>query len=74
MPYVQVAAWQVENSWGEKGPDKGRWIMTDSWFTEFVYQIVVNLGDLDEKTRSVLQLEPHVLPAWDPMGALAASL
>ena len=53
-------------------PDKGRWILTDPWFDEFVFQIVVNVDNLDEKTRSVLSLAPRVLPAWDPMGALAA--
>ena len=46
--------------------------MTDPWFDEFVFQIVVNVDNLDEKTRSVLSLAPRVLPAWDPMGALAA--
>jgi len=48
--------------------------MTDDWFSEWVYQIVVDVDDLDDKTRQVLNLEAHRLPAWDPMGALASSL
>lgn len=31
--------WRVENSWGDSTGDKGFWIMTDEWFSEFVYQV-----------------------------------
>jgi bleomycin hydrolase len=69
-----TVAWLVENSWGEKGPDKGMWYMSDSWFSEYVFQIVVDVGMLEEKVRAVLDQKPKVLPPWDPMGALASSL
>ena len=46
--------------------------MTDSWFSEFVYEVVVSKKVLDKDTLDILKQEPIVLPAWDPMGALAS--
>ena len=45
--------------------------MSDGWFSEFVYEVVVNKKMLDQETLDILKQEPVVLPAWDPMGALA---
>lgn len=63
--------WRVENSWGDKNADKGFWTMRDSWFGEYVFVIAVHRDRLPEQYRAALDSEPHVLPAWDPMGALA---
>ncbi len=45
--------------------------MTDDWFTEFVFEIVVDKKYVSDDILEILQKEPKVLPAWDPMGALA---
>ena len=46
--------------------------MTDSWFTEYVYEVVVDKKYIqDDAVLAILQQEPKVLPAWDPMGSLA---
>ncbi|MEO3935826.1 C1 family peptidase [Dermatophilaceae bacterium Soc4.6] len=63
--------WRVENSWGEKDADKGFFTMNDSWFAEHVFEIAVRRDALPEELRAHLDDEPLVLPAWDPMGALA---
>ncbi|PWN27873.1 peptidase C1B, bleomycin hydrolase [Jaminaea rosea] len=67
--------WRVENSWGPTAGKEGYFVMSQEWFREFVYQVVVKrefmrseLWDLfergvDEKTT--------VLPIYDPLGALA---
>lgn len=45
--------------------------MTDEWFSEYVYEVVVDRKHVPEEVLAVLEQEPIVLPAWDPMGALA---
>ncbi|ORY97362.1 peptidase C1B, bleomycin hydrolase [Syncephalastrum racemosum] len=64
--------WRVENSWGEDLGDKGFWIMSDDWFSEFVYQVVLEKSDVPKKLVGLLDNEPTILPAYDPMGALAS--
>lgn len=66
-----VNRWRVENSWGADEADKGFWTMSDSWFEEYVFEVAVPASRLPEEYRRALTKTPHVLPAWDPMGALA---
>ena len=47
--------------------------MTDEWFSEYVFEIVVDRKHVPQQVLDVLEREPVVLPAWDPMGALARS-
>ncbi|MDD7384690.1 MAG: C1 family peptidase [Actinomycetaceae bacterium] len=63
--------WRVENSWGDEVGDKGFFTMNDSWFDQHVFEIAVHKSKLPEELLSVLDEEPRVLPAWDPMGSLA---
>ena len=37
----------------------------------FVFEIVVDKKFCSQEVLDVFKLEPKVLPAWDPMGALA---
>jgi bleomycin hydrolase len=63
--------WRVENSWG---PDRGKdgfYTMNDSWFSQYVFEIAARKSTLPADLQSALDAEPIVLPAWDPMGALA---
>jgi bleomycin hydrolase len=63
--------WRVENSWGTGVGDKGFYTMSDSWFDEYNYEIMVDKKYLSEELLKVLDTEPIVLKPWDPMGALA---
>ncbi|MGH3500205.1 MAG: aminopeptidase C [Nocardioidaceae bacterium] len=63
--------WRVENSWGEERGDKGLWTMNDNWFGEHVFEVAVRRDLLPPELQQALDTEPIVLPAWDPMGALA---
>jgi bleomycin hydrolase len=65
-----IRRWRVENSWGDTN-NKGFATMSDAWFDQFMYQIVVDKTILPPELQAVLEQTPHVLPAWDPMGALA---
>ncbi|MGD0375049.1 MAG: C1 family peptidase [Streptosporangiaceae bacterium] len=63
--------WRVENSWGaDKGKD-GFYTMNDSWFDQYVFEIAARRSALPGELQQALDTEPIVLPAWDPMGALA---
>ena len=63
--------WRVENSWGDEKADNGFWTMNDSWFGEHVFEIAVRRSALPAELQARLDEKPIVLPAWDPMGALA---
>ncbi|MFY9233596.1 MAG: C1 family peptidase [Fimbriimonadaceae bacterium] len=65
--------WRVENSWGEKGGDKGFMVMTDAWFDEFTYEVVVHRRFVPAKSLKALDKDPIALDPWDPMGSLARS-
>ncbi len=58
--------WMVENSWGP-GANDGHLIMTDRWFDEYMFRLVVNKKYATQKALEVLKQKPEVLPAWDPM-------
>ncbi len=63
--------WRVENSWGSDRGKDGFYTMNDSWFDEYVFEIAARRSALPADLRQALDAEPIVLPAWDPMGALA---
>lgn len=65
--------WKVENSWGAMGPQAGYLTMKDSWFSEYVYEIVVPKKILDSVTEkdSDKFISTNSLMPWDPMGSLA---
>ena len=63
--------WRVENSWGADNGEKGFYTMNDSWFDEYTFEIAARKELLPAELQAALDREPLVLPAWDPMGALA---
>jgi len=63
--------WKVENSWGDKVGDKGYFVMSDAWFDEYMFEVVIARRHLPKKVLKALETEPVVLPPWDPMGSLA---
>ena len=48
--------------------------MTDRWFDEYMYQVVVNKKYLTPEQLAAYNAEPIALEPWDPMGSLAKAL
>ena len=63
--------WKVENSWGKKVGNKGYFVMSESWFRRFAYQVVINKKYLSEDLKKAQAQKPIILKPWDPMGTLA---
>lgn len=67
-----VDRWEVENSWGKHGDNSGYYYMTDEWFNEYMYEVVVHKKYAKPEMLQALETDDiTVLPLWDPMGALA---
>lgn len=59
--------WMVENSWGPSAGYKGCLIMTDEWFDEYMFRLVVEKKYVPGDVLDMLEGTPQRLPAWDPM-------
>lgn len=59
--------WMVENSWGATSGYQGKMIMTDEWFDNYMFRLVVNKKYIDERFINMMKQKPIMLPAWDPM-------
>jgi bleomycin hydrolase len=62
-----IDRWKVENSWGDKKHNKGFFIMSDSFFDQYVLECVINKKYLSDDQQKLLQQEPIIFEAWDPM-------
>ena len=63
----QPQKWMVENSWGADSGYKGNIIMTDQWFNEYMFRLVVEKKYVPADVLSLLRQKPVMLPSWDPM-------
>ena len=64
--------WKVENSWGKDHGRDGFCALADSWFDEYVYQVIVDKKYLTPEQREIFETcEPIELAPWDPLGSLA---
>lgn len=59
--------WMVENSWGADYGFKGHIIMSDKWFSEYVFRLVVEKKYISDKLKQIAKQKPTLLPAWDPL-------
>ncbi len=61
--------WMVENSWGAATGYKGNIIMTDEWFNEYMFRLVVEKKYVPADIMALMAQKPVMLPSWDPMFA-----
>ena len=61
--------WMVENSWGSNRGHNGFLIMTNEWFNEYMFRLVVESKYIPSATLKLFDQKPIMLPAWDPLFA-----
>lgn len=61
--------WMVENSWGSSYGHNGFLIMTNEWFNEYMFRVVVEEKYIPAKIKTLTKQKPIMLPPWDPMFA-----
>ena len=65
-----IKKYLVENSWGSDDDYSGNFVMTDNYFDEYLYEIVVNKKHVDKKIINILKAKPIMLEPWEPLGYL----
>lgn len=59
--------WCVENSWGEENGKKGMFVMSDSWFDKYTYEVVISKKYLpSEIINTYDHTEAVKLEPWEP--------
>lgn len=60
-------AWKVENSWGTESGQKGYLIMTEEWFKEYMFRLVVDKKYATEAQLKQAQAKPVMLKYDDAL-------
>ncbi len=59
--------WLLENSWGKSSGYNGFLIMTEDWFDEYMFRLVVHKKFVSKKALDILDQKPILLAPWDRM-------
>ncbi len=63
----KITKWLLENSWGKSAGHEGYLTMTDEWFDEYMFRLVINKKFVSQKVLKIFDEKPIVLPPWDRM-------
>ncbi len=69
LPDGTIDKWLLENSWGKKTGHEGYLTMTDQWFDEYMFRLIIHKKYIDEDVLKILEQEAVLLPPWDPVFA-----
>ncbi len=59
--------WLLENSWGKSAGHDGYLTMTDEWFDEYTFRLVLHKKYISPEVLKILDTRPILLEPWDPM-------
>lgn len=59
--------WKVTNSWGKDVGFNGQYVMSDDWFNEFVYEVVVDKKYLNDKILKAMKEDTIYIEPWAPV-------
>ncbi|MBR6180256.1 MAG: C1 family peptidase [Prevotella sp.] len=63
----KAVKWKVENSWGTSSGKAGYLIMTDSWFREYMFRLVVDKKYVPERILEAEKQKPVMVMPDDPL-------
>ncbi|MHC4600373.1 MAG: C1 family peptidase [Planctomycetota bacterium] len=58
--------WKLENSWGKQFGKKGLFMMSDRWFEEYIFTIIVRKKFVPRKVLNLLRKKPRLIPLGGP--------
>ncbi len=63
----KAVKWLVENSWGSENGSGGFWTMYDTWFDNYVFNIIVKKKYVPAELLQIFDQPVTTIPPWDPM-------
>ncbi|WP_311370694.1 aminopeptidase C [Anaerococcus hydrogenalis] len=63
----EVKFWKIENSWGEDDGKDGYFSMTDEWFRENTFELIIDKKFLTKKVMEAFDKEKIYYDEFDPM-------